>query len=771
MKEKLILTKNSNVVYPVEMINDEYVTYTESNCSNDGLASNSIVYIQNINSGEKVALMEGEDFSSPTSYCYRDIIYIAFTSYSQGEKSGYLIKCNGLVKEDEACVVGKGKNDNIELSVHNDKVYICWERCCEGRTKILMKNIGVELPIESLETAKEISVTKQWENGYKPAMISDGNYLYIAYESFFYNRYHILLRVVDKGTITDAIDIGSKNNNDQKHRMAIRQGRVIVVFENSWPLYKGYKWHDTVLMPGFGHGWKVETTMGMANVKYVNGHFDVKRLNDKKCKTPTILSDETKSAGCPYVYIDEQGVIFVSFVEMIIDNYGKRWEVRVKYFNGKCWVTFENNSISQLQRVATKIYRNDQDNCFRFVGINYDGELSEQREWTQNNQTMISAIYEIPMPIITDIVGYEWIDEEPKILKEIELLQVKRFETHGIEGHKNLYWGDLHMHTNLSCCSLGGSFHCVEIEDKYCFCKDVGQLDFAMITDHDSMDPQEWIRTKHRADAANIPGQFVAFQGFEWTCTHHTDKINFGHYNILYKGTGPLLKTTGENADRIDMVWDILKDTECLTIPHHPSDSSHLLNWEYFNEEKETLVEIFQVRGSYEYDDCEMNPNNYGREYKKNASVRYGLNLGYKFGFTSGGEHEGVGVTGVYADDLTREGIYNALKGRHTFGTTGDRIRLEFRVNGYLMGSDLGSMSGNVELTAKIFGTDLIDYIYIVKDGKEIKRYEGTGKDMEINWRDSSENIGEGHHYYYVGVRQMNDQMAWASPVFLSHQE
>jgi len=36
----------------------------------------------------------------------------------------------------------------------------------------------------------------------------------------------------------------------------------------------------------------------------------------------------------------------------------------------------------------------------------------------------------------------------------------------------------------------------------------------------------------------------------------------------------------------------------------------------------------------------------------------------------------------LYAGELTREGVFEALRARRTFAVTGDRIALDFRING-----------------------------------------------------------------------------------------
>ena len=67
------------------------------------------------------------------------------------------------------------------------------------------------------------------------------------------------------------------------------------------------------------------------------------------------------------------------------------------------------------------------------------------------------------------------------------------------------------------------------------------------------------------------------------------------------------------------------------------------------------------------------------------------------------------GVTAAYSDQLTREGVFGALKTGACYATTGERILLDFRVNGHPMGSELKAEPGE-ELTfsIEIYGTNAL---------------------------------------------------------------
>jgi hypothetical protein len=326
------------------------------------------------------------------------------------------------------------------------------------------------------------------------------------------------------------------------------------------------------------------------------------------------------------------------------------------------------------------------------------------------------------------------------------------------------------MHSNLSGCSLGARFHCTELEEKYRFCRDVAQLDFALNTDHDSMRDSEWHRNRKSAHFHNLPGHFVAFNGYEWTCSHFDDKPNYGHYNILYQEDGPMLRTRDPRYSNVSQLAAALPHDTALAIPHHPGDHAHPMDWNAYDPAFAPLVEMFQVRGSYEYDNCPMHPVLYGRHTVRKHSLQYGLNRGFDFGFTAGGEHEGVGVTGVYAKDLTRQAIFQALRERRTFATTGDRIIVDFRLDHHPMGSTIHTSARTLTGYLAVIGTDTISSVKMIKNGDVCHEWHPGTLQLTHAWeedRATNLSVSANRDYYYVVVTQCNDEMAWTSPIFV----
>ena len=138
----------------------------------------------------------------------------------------------------------------------------------------------------------------------------------------------------------------------------------------------------------------------------------------------------------------------------------------------------------------------------------------------------------------------------------------------------------------------------------------------------------------------------------------------------------------------------------------------------HLDNELEKLVEIYSTWGNQEYPFNEGNPipprykfyghGPHAREKgvvleKKGSFVRDALEKGYKLGFTAGGDdHLGIfpsgpieienglykpGIMGLWAKELSRESLWEALHQRRCYGTTGPRVIIEFYLEQFFMGN------------------------------------------------------------------------------------
>jgi len=698
----------------------------------------------------KICLREEKcDYDNIKAIYYNDIIYTVFTCYENGYRNLFIAAYRGSNLVYEKCLLSEMKIDNIDICIHDQNIYIS----CENYTDEYVSILILEQNLKSGECINNFNVTKN-ELAYKPVMVSANENLYLAYEAFYGERYHIIMRILEKNSrsFTNGFEVGFDTVNDQSPSLFAKNNDVYVSWENSSPLFTDYTWQPpdedspTVYMPSYGHGWRVFTRMGSRKIEYHDGYIDISCTSGNNMWDNHLELETNEVAGEISTFILND-TFFVIFSEY---SGNKFYRAVVKYYDNGKFVKIQSDDILYYERKKPVFTINEQelhitvDNPYEIIQ-QYSIELSK----TRGSIPLFVKIKQLKLNTITGTPQY--VNPVPQIAD--------------IGDEKlNLYWGDLHMHSNASMCSRHEKFHCSSIVDKNRFSKDVGRLDFCLLTDHETMNDYEWIITKKSADFNNIDNTFTSFLGYEWTSSMMKDFHNYGHYNILYRQDGQLRRIKDGTFDNLETLWNELDPNDVITIPHHPSDNTHPVDWNYFNKDFVPLVEIYQVRGSYEYDECEFDPRKYGRGIKSGNSVQTGLNRGYRFGFTSGGEHEGVGITGVFAKELTRDAIFDALKKRRVYGTTSEKIFLTFFVNDSFMGSEITSDSDFLTITGKIIGTDEIEYIKTVSNLGTQDITESYDKEkcyFNINIP------SEGCSWIYLRIKQKDGNIAWASPVFV----
>ncbi len=273
---------------------------------------------------------------------------------------------------------------------------------------------------------------------------------------------------------------------------------------------------------------------------------------------------------------------------------------------------------------------------------------------------------------------------------------------HAEPPRQRVHWGDPHGQTEETV-GIG------TLDDYFTYARDAAALDFVGHQGNDfQITAGIWQAIREKIAAYHEPGRFVSFLGYEWS----GNTPGGGDHNVHFlHDDGPLHRSShwqvpdraDEATDRhpVSRLYEQFRGREdVLLIPHVGGRHANLI--EFFDDELIPLVEICSAWGVF--------------EWLTEDALRRGARIGFaggsddhtaRPGFASPPPHHfGIrgGLTATLASACTRESIWEALKARRTYATTGVRIILDVTANGHAVGSAF-STGGPVELSVQVVGT------------------------------------------------------------------
>lgn len=313
-----------------------------------------------------------------------------------------------------------------------------------------------------------------------------------------------------------------------------------------------------------------------------------------------------------------------------------------------------------------------------------------------------------------------------------------------------VYWGDLH-----------GQVRGVEkLSEYFRFARDVSVLDFAshQRNDHE-VSAGDWAGTQRVVKAYNAPGRFVVFLGYEWSGEHAVG----GDHNIYYLDDDQPIRRSGHEMveDKADQATDLphihdvyqaFRGQRVLIVPHVGGRPANLA---FHDAALEPVIEVHSAHGTFEW------------------FLREALERGYQVGFIAGsddyklrlgGAYPGIGdrrfvrggLTAIYARGLTREALFEAVKARRCYGTTGERILLRVDADGHMMG-EAYTTSTPPELSVQVLGTTELETVEVFRGLQNVYTYPPPtssappSRRIKITWG------GASRRSPYAGVRWDGD--------------
>jgi len=290
-----------------------------------------------------------------------------------------------------------------------------------------------------------------------------------------------------------------------------------------------------------------------------------------------------------------------------------------------------------------------------------------------------------------------------------------RVSSGGLEGRSNpvtcpatpplfgRYWGDLHAQTETT---IGTGSD----EEYFRFGREWARLDFMSHQGNDfQVTDRAWSKLQQTVRQFHEENRFVVFPGYEWSGNTSAG----GDRNVIYRGEGePIFRSSH---------WQVPEVPEDESSPAHPASvlfdrllrqvgaegaivAAHVGGRyadvkRYHSSDLCRLVEVASCWGVFEWllwDALEAGQivgvmcNSDGHKGRPGAE---GPGAG-EFAIAGG-------LTCVLAPALTRDAVFDALRERRCYGTTGPRIDLSFQIDRRPMGSVL-EVDGDVIASASV---------------------------------------------------------------------
>lgn len=301
-----------------------------------------------------------------------------------------------------------------------------------------------------------------------------------------------------------------------------------------------------------------------------------------------------------------------------------------------------------------------------------------------------------------------------------------------------LYWGDMHAQTEETV-GTGSP------DEYFTYARDHAGVDFLGIQGNDFQVTAEfWYELQEIVKRYNDPGGFLTLLGYEWSGNHPAG----GDHNVHFLGDeGPLHRSSHWQVPGDPGPWEDMCPVSKLVDHYRGLDDVFLIphiggrraNLDYFDAEVMPLIEIASAHGWFEW------------------VWQEALERGYITGFAAGSDdHTGRpgtsrptnggmfgvrgGLLGAYAPALQRRSVWDAIRARRTFASTGARMILNLTADGHAMGEVFSSTNPPL-LDVKIAGAAPLEKVEVLRGTEVVYSHplveaeSGLPRKLRVGWR------------------------------------
>jgi hypothetical protein len=500
---------------------------------------------------------------------------------------------------------------------------------------------------------------------------------------------------------------------------------------------------------------------------------------------PRQVNDRTAHWSCPRLGLDDRGRLWLSYRQRIATPFGIQ--------PGTSWITVARRLDGDRWTPPVDLHHSDGLLDSRPVllphaggGIlvihNTDGRYATPL--TLDNQVYASVLDLPGEPAEPKLAACEAGKKDDKAEAE-EQAHVRRIREYRVEaGGKSLrpMRGDFHRHTEISFDGGGDG----TLEDLFRYAIDCAAMDWIGDGDHDNGNGREytWWLVQKYTDALQVREHFTPMFTYERSVSYP-----HGHRNCMFARRGvrtlPRLaepdmkkRVGGVHADDTKMLYRYLHELGGICASH-TSATTMGTDWRDNDPEVEPFVEIYQGdRNNYEYEDAPRSghdpkgnklPASIGGWEPAGFVVNALKTKGYRLGFESSSDHVSTHISYciALAERHDRESILAAFRQRHCYGAT-DNIVLDVRSGNHVMGDEFKTGDAPT-LRISVVGTGPLDRVEVLKDSAIVETVRPGKAEYTGSWTDP--NPSAGTHYYYVRVQQADEELAWASPLWINYEK
>ena len=652
---------------------------------------------------------------------------------------------------------GAGNNFCQKLSVDAaGTLWMAWQSVVDGNYEILLAPITPEGPAEPLNVSHHPA--SDWE----PAIAATApGHVYVAWDSYRGGSYDVLLAELKDGRLSEPVGIATTPAYEAHATLAVdRQDRLWIAWDNG-----GVQWGEDNK-----DGRKLHSERSVEVRCLAHGQLS----EPAEAPSAALTGLLTPFEELPELSVDGSGRLWL-FVRHVTDLTPKLKPGQDHVQDRGMWnpyaLCYDGNRWSQPKPLPDSSGRNDMRvaTCLDRQGRVWaawadDGRTKARPPEPQNHNvhaapvsmaTSAAAMLETRSPSPTPPAPRG--DEQSRASLAHHKLTV---------GGKEyvLAYGDTHRHTDISQCGMN---HDGSLMDTYRYAIDVAKLDFLAITDHDQdilkhragrpkgpLQNYLWWRSEKYCDLFYIDHTFIPLYAYE----HGRAAVQGGHKNVLYVNRGEACY----EEDSPEALFKALQGKNAIAIPHQLADGGSATNWKKWNPEFERVAEVFQARGSYEFDGA------LPRVRISRAGFYYwdALAMGIHIGAIASSDHGMVhtAYAGVYCADLSRAGVMEGLKSRRTFGAM-DRMAIDFKLGDRPLGQDV-EVSGPPTFNVLIEAPKPLRKVQVVKNGQFVHTVEPGALTCRFDYLDRDIQPGQ-KAWYYVRCEQDDDRFGWSSPIWV----